>query len=38
MPNVEFVWRTHHRSGFANAVGKMREGSNANVIGVRIPF
>ena len=38
LPNVEFVWRTHHRSGLDGTLGKMREGSNANVIGVRFPF
>ena len=38
LPNVEFVFRTHHRSGLKSALGKMKEGSNANIFGVRIPF
>jgi hypothetical protein len=38
MPNVEIVFRTHHRSGLKGGLGNMREGSNVNVLGVRIPF
>jgi hypothetical protein len=38
MPNVEFVFRTHHRSGLEGRLGKMREGANANIFGVRFRF
>jgi hypothetical protein len=34
-PNVELVYRLHHRSGLYNALGKMQEGSNAHVLGLR---
>jgi hypothetical protein len=37
-PNTEFVFRTHHRSGLSGDLGRMREGTNVNVFGVRIPF
>ena len=38
MPNVEFVFRTHHRSGAEGTLGNMREGANANIFGVRFHF
>jgi hypothetical protein len=34
-PTVELVYRLHHRSGLYNALGKMQEGSNAHVLGLR---
>lgn len=34
-PNTELVYRLHHRSGLYNALGKMQEGSNAHVLGLR---
>lgn len=34
-PNVDLVYRLHHRSGLYNALGKMQEGSNAHVLGLR---
>jgi len=34
-PNAELVYRLHHRSGLYNALGKMQEGSNAHVLGLR---
>ena len=38
LPNVEFVFRTHHRSGAEGTLGNMREGANANIFGVRFHF
>lgn len=38
MPNVELVYRLHHRSGGDGFFGDMHEGSNANALGVRIRF
>jgi hypothetical protein len=38
LPNVEFVFRTHHRSGLYGTLGDMDEGHNANVFGVRVSF
>lgn len=35
MPNVEFFYRVHHRSGALGTLGKMEEGSNAQVLGIR---
>jgi len=37
-PNLEFVYREHHRSGANGTLGKLREGYNANVFGVRYKF
>lgn len=34
-PNTEIVYRLHHRSGLNELLGKMREGSNAHVLGLR---
>ena len=34
-PNLEFVLRLHHRSGLLGTLGRMHEGANANVLGVR---
>lgn len=38
LPNLEFVYRLHHRSGAGGIFGHMREGANANVFGVRYRF
>jgi hypothetical protein len=38
LPNWEFVVRTHHRSGGEGTLGRMAEGHNANIFGVRIRF
>lgn len=38
LPNVEFVFRTQHRSGAEGTLGKMREGANANIFGARFRF
>jgi hypothetical protein len=40
LPNMEFVFRTHHRSGAGHVpglptLGGMADGSNANIFGVR---
>ena len=37
-PEVEFVYRAHHRSGANGTFGKLREGYNANVFGLRYMF
>jgi hypothetical protein len=37
-PNLEFVYRLQHRSGANGTLGKMWEGANANVFGVRFRF
>ena len=37
-PNVEFVYRLHHRSGALGTLGDMHEGHNANVLGARVRF
>ena len=37
-PELEFVYREQHRSGANGTFGKMREGYNANVFGVRYKF
>lgn len=34
-PNAEVVYRLHHRSGLYNSLGKMQEGSNAHLLGLR---
>jgi len=34
-PNTELVYRLHHRSGLYDTLGKMQEGSNAHVLGLR---
>jgi hypothetical protein len=33
--NFELIYRIHHRSGFYGVLGDLKEGSNANVIGLR---
>lgn len=38
MPDIDFFWRLHHRSGAWGTLGGMHGGSNANVIGVRVNF
>jgi hypothetical protein len=38
LPNIEFVLRLHHRSGLYGTLGRMREGSNAQTVGVRWLF
>jgi hypothetical protein len=35
MPNLAIVYRLHHRSGLFGAFGAMREGHNAQVLGLR---
>jgi hypothetical protein len=37
-PEFEFVYREHHRSGADGTFGKIREGYNANVFGIRYKF
>ncbi|TIO10829.1 hypothetical protein [Mesorhizobium sp.] len=37
-PNVELVYQLHHRSGADGTFGDMKEGSNANVLGIRYRF
>jgi hypothetical protein len=37
-PNTELVFRVQHRSGGYGALGGMKEGNNANVIGIRQRF
>ncbi len=34
-PNLEIVYRVHHRSGLFGTLGRLEEGSNAHVLGVR---
>jgi hypothetical protein len=38
LPQWEFVYRVHHRSGGYGALGGIIEGHNANVIGIRYYF
>ena len=38
MPNLELVFRLHHRSGALRLLGNMMEGYNANVVGLRYWF
>ena len=35
LPNFEFVFRIHHRSGADGTLGNMGEGHNANIFGAR---
>jgi hypothetical protein len=37
-PNVELFYRLHHRSGAGGLLGELREGYNANVIGLRVRY
>jgi hypothetical protein len=37
-PNIELVYRLQHRSGASGTIAHMREGANANVIGIRYRF
>ncbi len=37
-PNVELVFRIHHRSGLLGTLGNLRGGHNANTVGLRIGF
>jgi hypothetical protein len=37
-PNIEMFYRLHHRCGGGGTLGHMREGYNANVVGLRIRF
>ena len=38
LPNTELVFRIQHRSGAYGTLGGMKEGNNANVIGIRQRF
>jgi hypothetical protein len=38
LPNLEFTWRLHHRSGAYGTFGDRHEGANANVFGVKFHF
>ena len=38
LPNTELVLRIQHRSGAYGTLGGMKEGNNANVIGIRQRF
>jgi hypothetical protein len=38
LPNTELVFRIQHRSGAYGTLGAMKEGNNANVIGIRQRF
>ena len=38
MPNLELVFRLHHRSGALGLLGHLNEGYNANVVGLRYWF
>jgi hypothetical protein len=38
LPNTELVYRVHHRSGAYGTLGGLKEGNNANVIGIRQRF
>lgn len=38
MPQLELVFRLHHRSGAGGLLGHLREGYNANVAGLRYRF
>ena len=37
-PNTELVFRIQHRSGGYGLLGGMKEGNNANVVGIRHRF
>ena len=38
LPNTELVFRVHHRSGGYGTLGGLKEGNNAQVIGIRHRF
>ena len=38
LPNTELVYRVHHRSGAYGTLAGLKEGNNANVIGIRQRF
>ena len=38
MPNLELIFRLHHRSGLLGILGHIHEGYNANVVGLRYWF
>ena len=38
LPNTELVFRVQHRSGAYGTLGAMKEGNNANVVGIRQRF
>jgi hypothetical protein len=38
LPNWEFVLRLHHRSGADGMFGKIMEGYNANIVGIRYRY
>ncbi|HEV7292712.1 MAG TPA: hypothetical protein VGN79_10365 [Devosia sp.] len=38
LPDTEFFWRIHHRSGAWKTLGGMQDGANATVLGVRWKF
>lgn len=37
-PNIELVYRLHHRSGADGTLGGLKEGHNANTLGIRYRF
>jgi hypothetical protein len=37
-PNIELFYQLHHRCGANGTLGELREGYNANVIGLRFRF
>lgn len=37
-PNIELFYRLHHRSGAGGRLGGLKEGYNANVVGLRCRF
>ena len=38
LPDTELVFRVQHRSGAYGTLGAMKEGNNANVVGIRQRF
>jgi hypothetical protein len=38
LPDTELVFRIQHRSGAYGTLGGMKEGNNANVVGIRQRF
>lgn len=38
LPDTELVFRIHHRSGAYGTLGGLKEGNNANVVGIRQRF
>ena len=38
LPDTELVFRIQHRSGAYGTLGAMKEGNNANVVGIRQRF